>query len=399
MQSCTGRARPQFFIKQDYLGATMNKIYFTAAVAAVALAQSSISVAEDSGFMVTPSIGFFDYEDDRIEAPVITGELDDDLFGSLGLGYRFANPWAVELVYKYGETETKTTSVDVKYQGVHLDGLYHFDNDSNLTPYLAFGAGYAELESDANSKDVDETNLNAGGGVKFALNDLLSLRADLRAFRDFDEKNIDVAASLGLQFLFGGEKPAVTAVDGDADGDGIKDSMDQCPNTASGIQVDNNGCAFDSDGDGVANHQDNCPDSEAGALVKADGCYQMLTATKDIELEVNFANNSAEVTPAYYAAIQQAADFIKQYPESQIVIEGHSDDRGAASYNQSLSERRASSVAQVLITQFNISADRISSVGYGEEKPIADNTAAAGRAANRRVMAVISASVEMRAKK
>ena len=88
----------------------MNKIYFTAAVAAVALAQSSISVAEDSGFMVTPSIGFFDYEDDRVEAPAITGELDDDFFGSLGLGYRFANPWAVELVYKYGETETKTVS-------------------------------------------------------------------------------------------------------------------------------------------------------------------------------------------------------------------------------------------------------------------------------------------------
>ena len=59
----------------------------------------------------------------------------------------------------------------------------------------------------------------------------------------------------------------------------------------------------------------------------------------------------------------------------------------------------ANNVAQVLITQFNISADRMSSVGYGEEKPIADNTAESGRAANRRVMAVISAAVETRAQK
>ncbi len=139
----------------------MNKKYLIAAFAATAMVLSGASIAEDSGFMITPSIGMFDYEDDRINDPVRPAELDHDLFGSLGVGYRFNSPWALELVYKYGETETTTaTPSDVDYQGIHVDGLYHFDNDSRITPYLAFGGGYAETEADDTSKTIDETNVD-----------------------------------------------------------------------------------------------------------------------------------------------------------------------------------------------------------------------------------------------
>ena len=83
---------------------------------------------------------------------------------------------------------------------------------------------------------------------------------------------------------------------------------------------------------------------------------------------------------------------MKQYPMTDTVIEGHTDSVGTAAYNLSLSQRRAEAVRQVLIDQFKVDASRLTSVGYGEERPIADNRTAEGRQLNRRVVAVVSAT-------
>lgn len=393
----------------------MNKHRLGAAILAAAAALPGAAFAEGSGFTITPSVGFMDYEDDRSMDPAIGVEFDDDIFGSIGLGYRFDSPWGIELVYDYAEIDTDPKStVDITHQGVRLDGLYHFDNDSNVTPYLAFGGGYVEnkLEGPSGSTTPDETNLNAGGGVKIGLSDLLSLRADLRAFREFDERHIDMAASLGLQFLFGGsdsDKAAAAAAaaaaarqaarPADSDNDGVPDDRDQCPITPKGVQVGANGCALDDDGDKVPNHRDKCPGSEAGSLVDATGCYVMLEVAKKIKLEVNFANDSAVVKPEYNSEIQRVADFMKQYPETKVVIEGHTDSSGPADYNQKLSERRAAAVAKALVNRSGVDAARVASIGYGESKPVGNNQTKAGRAANRRVVAVVTATDKERAKK
>ena len=142
---------------------------------------------------------------------------------------------------------------------------------------------------------------------------------------------------------------------------------------------------------------DASPDTEAGARVNAVGCYIMLKGSKEIELNVNFANNSSVVEAAYFDEIRAVADFMKQYPVTEAVIEGHTDSSGSEAYNQQLSERRANKVADVLVEEFNVDAGRVSAIGYGEARPIADNDTAAGRSANRRVVAVISATVEERA--
>ncbi len=360
-----------------------------AALIAAAGVTSGLAQAEDNGFTITPSVGFMDFDGDR--------QVDEDVFGSIGLGYKFSNPWQLELVYAEGESELETNGRDVDYKMLHLDALYHLDASGSVQPYLAIGAGAVDF--DGTPGRGEETELNAGMGLKIALSEIFSLRTDLRAFHDLDHDNLDFAASLGLQAMFGGsseKSPAVAAV-GDADGDGVSDDRDRCPDTPRGVEVNASGCPLDSDGDGVPNHRDDCPDTEKGARVDAKGCYVILKEAREIELKVNFASNSDIVPTDYYAEVSRLADFLREYPTTKVVIEGHTDSSGKASYNQDLSERRAANVAKVLVGNYEVDAARVSSVGYGEEKPIADNNTAAGKAANRRVVAVVSTVVEKRA--
>ncbi|HON59503.1 MAG TPA: OmpA family protein [Smithella sp.] len=111
--------------------------------------------------------------------------------------------------------------------------------------------------------------------------------------------------------------------------------------------------------------------------------------TVTIELNVLFDTDKAVVKDIYYDEIKKVADFMKKYPNTTAVIEGHTDNVYTAEYNQKLSEARAKSVRQYLIDKFGISASRLSAVGYGLTKPIASNDTEEGRQKNRRVQAVI----------
>ncbi len=184
----------------------------------------------------------------------------------------------------------------------------------------------------------------------------------------------------------------------DADGDGVMDKDDQCPNTPKGADVDAKGCPLDDDRDGVPNYLDQCPNTAAGAKVDDKGCYIVLKESKEVQLRVNFASNSAKVPATDYEVIKQVADFMKLYPLTSVVVEGHTDDRGSDAYNKSLSQRRANSVAAILSTEYGIDPSRISAVGYGEERPLVANDSRENMAKNRRVVAVVTATVETIAK-
>ena len=82
--------------------------------------------------------------------------------------------------------------------------------------------------------------------------------------------------------------------------------------------------------------------------------------------------------------IKNVSDVLVAHPDYKVILEGHTDSTGSDAYNQKLSLRRAAAVAGALQT-FGVDASRISSVGYGESKPIATNSTKAGRAQNRRV--------------
>lgn len=177
--------------------------------------------------------------------------------------------------------------------------------------------------------------------------------------------------------------PAGVAVDADGcpidtDGDGVPDYMDQCPGTPAGVEVDSRGCPLDSDGDGVPDYQDQCPDTPAGAQVNALGCEAALVLR-----DVNFEFDSAQLTSSAEQTLSNVAEKLNSNVQVEVRLEGYTDSIGSEQYNQDLSQRRADSVMQYLISQ-GVNSDRITAVGYGEQNPVATNETAAGRAENRR---------------
>jgi outer membrane protein OmpA-like peptidoglycan-associated protein len=104
---------------------------------------------------------------------------------------------------------------------------------------------------------------------------------------------------------------------------------------------------------------------------------------------VAFDSNSYEIKYEYRASLEKVAQTIADYPDAQVIIAGHTDDVGEATYNLELSFQRASSVMAYLINEFGIAPSRLSAIGYGEERPIADNSTESGRQQNRRVEIVL----------
>ncbi len=122
----------------------------------------------------------------------------------------------------------------------------------------------------------------------------------------------------------------------------------------------------------------------------------VLTEKMTIDLEVLFETDKAIVRPEYYGKITELAAFMTQYPNTVVTIEGHTDSRGKDDYNQALSQRRVDAVKEVLISQFGVSAERLSAVGYGESQPRASNETVEGRQLNRRVVAVVEEDLQRR---
>jgi OOP family OmpA-OmpF porin len=108
-----------------------------------------------------------------------------------------------------------------------------------------------------------------------------------------------------------------------------------------------------------------------------------------LTLHANFDFDKSVVRKTDDADLQRAVDFVKKYPGYQVSIEGHTDSIGTNKYNQALSERRAAAVKAYLVKQGVVDNQRITSVGYGESRPIADNKTKKGRFENRRVEVLV----------
>lgn len=105
--------------------------------------------------------------------------------------------------------------------------------------------------------------------------------------------------------------------------------------------------------------------------------------------DILFATDSATLRPDLQGDLRTVATSLNSYPNTTVQVVGHTDNTGAASYNQALSERRAGAVASVLINS-GVSAGRVRTFGAGEDQPIASNLDPQGRAQNRRVEIIIA---------
>ena len=179
----------------------------------------------------------------------------------------------------------------------------------------------------------------------------------------------------------------------DRDGDGIPDDVDKCPDQPEdkdGIQ-DQDGCPEDdADQDGIPDVKDACP-KEPGQPdpdPKKNGCPKFIHlegSTIRVLQQVHFQTGSATILPDSFPMLGEIVALLKATPDiKKMMIEGHTDNRGAAEMNLDLSKRRAAAVRTYLV-EHGIEGGRLTSEGYGLTRPVASNDTDEGRAANRRV--------------
>ena len=366
-------------------------------IALAVIAAAVMPVAANAGITVTPLLLGYHYVDGISKTEDKQGEQfrgthqDNDLYTGAGIGIELTPTIALEL--EYGETDSDALDANgdkvdghefeqKSYSGNFTIGTETFSGYTNspFKPYVLIGAGQSKtsMAFDDGSKATSKDTIgNLGLGAYYRINDALSLRGEGRAIYNFDNDWWEGLALAGLNVVLGGHlAPAAPVVE--------PTPVEPAPV----ILIDG-----DDDQDGVLNSVDKCPGTPLNVVVDADGCPREITADDALrmELRVFFDNDKTVIKDQYKPEIQKVAEKMNEYPNSTASIEGHASKTGpSARYNQRLSEARANAVKSMLVNQFGVAPQRISTVGYGYDRPIADNNTAEGRAMNRRVYAIIT---------
>lgn len=190
------------------------------------------------------------------------------------------------------------------------------------------------------------------------------------------------------------EMPGYPELDGcpypDSDKDGVTDNKDRCPDVPGSTK--NEGCPIlDRDHDGIQDADDKCPDTPGPA--SNGGCpevtKEVIQKAAEIARNIYFEFNSSRLKTISYGPLNEMVKMLGDNPTFNLSIEGHTDNIGSETYNQTLSENRVKSVRDYLVGK-GIAASRLTTKGFGESSPVADNKTEEGRAQNRRVELKIS---------
>ncbi|WP_395061060.1 OmpA family protein [Flavobacterium sp.] len=304
--------------------------------------------------------------------------------GGLGLTFWFSENVGLSFqsTYKHSFDDTRTPNVDVAAHMQHFagltfkfgakdtdgDGIYDREDACPEVAGLPEFKGCPDTDGDGieDSKDscVDVAGLAEFQGCP---------DTDGDGIADKDDACPEVA---GLKSLGGCP---------DADGDGVTDKSDKCPDVKG--PKENGGCPWpDRDGDSVLDKDDKCPDVKG--TVANQGCPEVteeaIKRLNDYAKTILFDTAKASFQKQTYPVLEAITSILKEYPNSNFSIEGHTDSDGKDAANQKLSEDRAAAVKGYLL-EHGIASSRLSSVGYGESKPIDSNKTKAGKANNRRV--------------
>ena len=286
--------------------------------------------------------------------------------------------------------------------------LRMFNNDHLLNPFLSAGlgggvyggnfAGYAPL----------------GGGLQMNLfNDgYITLQMNYRV--SFSTVNLDNNLFYSLGFsqsihstqAYVAPPPPPIPVVVDTDKDGIPDNVDKCP-TVPGI-AKYNGCPIpDTDGDGINDEEDKCPtvrgvakyqgcpipDTDGdGVNDEEDKCPKVAGPADNYgcpvigiqSYQIDFKSGSDKLLLHGRGILDTVVAYLNRNDAVNVTIDGYTDNSGSDKINNPLSVKRAEATKKYLVSK-GISADRMTTAGFGSTNPIADNKTAAGRKKNRRI--------------
>ncbi|TDU32049.1 outer membrane protein OmpA-like peptidoglycan-associated protein [Panacagrimonas perspica] len=257
-------------------------------------------------------------------------------------------------------------------------------SSSSINPYVGGGAGMIDFElKDATyngnrlGKDNDTVFAwQLGAGVAWALSDRLDLTLDYRYLKS-DDAQFDLlpgtvgsveteyeshSAMLGVRFYFSGSKQEAAPAETPPPEVGVVPVLEAPPVPPPAPSPP-------------------CHGPDGDKMLNLEGCK---TGDTIVLRGVNFEFNKSSLTINAKTILDQVADALAARPDIKVEIDGHTDARGSDSYNQQLSEKRASTVTRYLAGK-GIAGSRMTSVGLGEAQPVADNETDEGRELNRRV--------------
>lgn len=243
-----------------------------------------------------------------------------------------------------------------------LDVLY-FPTKKNI--YLLAGFDYLDI---VNTKP----SLDLGVGYRYFINDRSAFYIEGKGYNQIAKHFKDLSANVGFIYFFG-DNAKTSPVK--------KQQPQQVQSAVAAIAV------LDTDKDGIVDNKDQCADTPQTDKVDSYGCTLFSEENTSIELLVNFDNGQAIVKKEFYPEIEKMATFLKMYPDTSLVIEGHTSKVGSEAFNKELSQQRANAIVDLLVNKFAIESNRLSAVGYGEERLLDHSNSKAADAKNRRIEA------------
>lgn len=357
----------------------------------MALAQiaSPLAVAADSGWYGGLNVGITKarIHDERIAAQLLGSGLtvtstDNDErdvgFKLLG-GYKLNKNFAVEGGYfNLGEfaftantTPAGSLAGTIKLQGLNLDVVGILPMSERFSAFGRVGLTYTEAKDTFRgtgavtvtnpNPEKSEANYKVGLGLQYDFTPSLGLRTEWERYRVNDavgnKGDVDMY-TIGLVYIFGAQKPAPKA---------------ETPPPAP-----------------VAPVAAPAP-APVLVIVPIVARTQQYCSILDIQFEINQKTVQREAEEK----IDKVGIFMRKYPSTTAVIEGHSDEVGTTAANMKLSEQRAQGVVDYLVNRGGIARSRLQAVGYGETRPIADNQTEIGKRLNRRINAIIACATDI----
>jgi OOP family OmpA-OmpF porin len=265
-------------------------------------------------------------DDERVPGVYTRSPGHSSKLGSLILGYQFDDLWAADLTIG----TDMSNNVDATQYSVNG---YRFFGDKSWKPFISAGLSGVDVDQ---AVDDQTAQLQAGVGLSGALSENFELRLAYQHFFELGgESYNDDAVSLAINWHF------------------------------------------------------RKPQAAPAPVAQPESVPPMKEVVDTIELLVEFDFDKSVIRSAYEPQFKDIATILNENSDIDMTVEGHTDWTGPEAYNDGLSLRRAEAVKDKFVTDYGIAAERITTQGFGESRPIADNSTREGRQKNRRAIAVI----------